>query len=357
MSEKKKRLFFQLSFVLLSSMVIEIVLRMMGYQPGDMKPKWLNFHLVDSLAVEHSFYVNHYGLVVADPNHNQHLFHVNPKINSEGFRSPEFSEHDTAKKKILFIGDSFTWGFSAQPVWDSCFTDRIRNETEFEVYNTGIPTADPPQYAEIARIYIPKLKPDMVFVMFFMGNDLMKQDRRIIPDSSFFYFTNAGCIEATIDGKYFATAQGAYNYVTKKKYYLGESENIFEKIISKSSLLSRLYSIRFRTEEKIDYENLRKNTAVTKKYLSAIKRVCEENHIDFKLVLIAEVKEADLKVEQLQEKYADLLLDAELKDDWLVPQCGKQYFKPYPDSHLNNMGHRFYANYLKDYLKKKSAEN
>lgn len=356
MSEQKKRLLFQFSFVLVACLLIEIVLRFMGYQPGDMKPKWLNFHPVDSLVVEHSFYVNQYGLVVADPNDKQHSFHVNPKINSDGFRSPEFSQQDSTKKKILFIGDSFTWGFSAEPVWDSCFTDRIRNETEYEVYNTGIPTADPPQYAEIAKRYIPQLKPNVVFVMFFMGNDLMKQDRRIIPDSSFFHFTNAGCIEASIDGKHFATAQTAYNYVTEKKYYLGESENSYEKLISKSSLLSRLYSIRFRIAEKIDYENLRKNTAITKKYLLEIKRLCEENGVDFKFVFIAEVKEADMTVEELKEKYADLLLDKELRSHWLIPQCKKQHFKPYPDSHLNNEGHRFYANYLKDYLKKKQAE-
>jgi lysophospholipase L1-like esterase len=355
-SEKKKRLLFQFSFVLVACLLIEIVLRFMGYQPGDMKPNWLNFHPVDSLVVEHSFYVNQYGLVVADPKDKQHFFHVNPKINSDGFRSPEFSEQDSTKKKILFIGDSFTWGFSAEPVWDSCFTDRIRNETEYEVYNTGIPTADPPQYAEIARRYIPQLKPDIVFVMFFMGNDLMKKDRRIIPDSSFFYFTNSGCIEADIDGHYFTTAQAAYDYVTEEKYYLGKSNDVFEIIVSKSSLLSRLYSIRFRVEEKIDYENLRKNTVITKKYLSAIKQVCKENRVNFKFVFIAEIKEADMKVEELKEKYADLLLDAELKDDWLIPQCKKQYFKPYPDSHLNNEGHRFYANYLKDYLKNKSVE-
>lgn len=357
MSEKMKRLLFQFLFVVVACLLIEIVLRFMGYQPGDMKPKWLNFHPVDSLVVEHSFYVNQYGLVVADPNDKQHSFHLNPKINSEGFRSPEFLQHDTTKKKILFIGDSFTWGFSAEPVWDSCFTDRIRNETAYEVYNTGIPTADPPQYAEIARRYIPQLKPDMVFVMFFMGNDLMKYDRKIIPDSSFFYFTNAGCIEANIDDQHFTTPQAAYKYVTDEKYYLGKSKNSFEKLISKSSLLSRLYSIQFRIQEKLHYENLRKNTAITKKYLSEIKYVCEESSVDFKFVFIAEIKEADMKVEELKEKYADLLLDAELKNDWLIPQCRKQYFKPYPDSHLNNEGHRFYANFLKDYLKKKSAED
>ena len=100
MSEKKKRLLFQFSFVFVACLIMEIVLRIMGYQPGDMKPNWLNFHPVDSLELWHCFYVNHDGIAVADPNDKQHLEHVNPKVNSDGFRSPEFSQHDSTKKKI-----------------------------------------------------------------------------------------------------------------------------------------------------------------------------------------------------------------------------------------------------------------
>ncbi len=357
MSERTKRILFQFSFVLVACIIIEVILRFMGYKPGDIKPNWLNFHPVDTLKETDNFYVNKYGLVVANPEYDWPKQLGLLKINSDGFRSPEFEEHDSTKKKILFIGDSFTWGHSSEPIWDSSFTDILRNETNYEVVNTGIPTADPPQYLGVAKKYIPELKPDIVFVMFFLGNDLMKEDRKLTPDSLFFYFTNAGALQTDIDGKHFASAQSTYNYITLQKYYIGNTASVFEKIISKSSLLSRLYSIRFRVKEKIEYERIRKDTHITKKYLKEIKKVCEQNQVNFRIVLIVEIKEADMKVDEIKEKYANLLLDSDLAGNWMIPECQKQLFNDYPDGHLNNQGHRYYATYLKSYLNKEFKDN
>src|SRR6476469_856276 len=103
MSKKKKLILFQVSLIAVLLLVIEIVLRLVGYQPGDMKPNWLNFAPVDSLIVFNNFYTNNEGLLIANPNN----VGQSEYINREGFRSKDFSEIDTTKKKILFIGDSF----------------------------------------------------------------------------------------------------------------------------------------------------------------------------------------------------------------------------------------------------------
>ncbi len=347
MSSTRKILLFQFLFVALALVSIEIALRFIGYQPGDMKPNWLNFHPVDSLYVVHDYYTNNEGLLVAD---SLHWAQQNIHINEDGFRSPDLSKLDSAKKKILFIGDSFTWGMSASPVTDNCFVDLVRNETDFEVINTGIPAADPVQYTLLAKKYIPQLKPDYVLVMFFTGNDIMKQYREVIPNEPFYYYTNAGAILADMDSLHFKTAQEAYNYFVSDKYYLHQPKNIFEKAVAKSSLLSRLYSVRFRIEEKLEYERMIKNTSITKKYLKQIKAIAAQNHVPCKLVLIPEIKEADMPVEKYLKKYSDLLGDTSLQNDWLVPQNSKTYFNDYPDAHLNNKGHRFYGDYLKDFL-------
>ena len=121
------------------------------------------------------------------------------------------------------------------------------------------------QYEALAKKYVPLLKPDLILVMFFMGNDLMKYDRKIIPGEAFYYYTNADALLADIDGIHFKTAQEAYNYCVNGKYYLSHPKNIFERVIAKSSLLSRLYSVRFRIEEKWEYERILSDTRVTKK--------------------------------------------------------------------------------------------
>lgn len=347
MSERKWRILFQISFVLIACLAIEGVLRFSGYPPGDLRPNWLWFRPVDSLYVIHDFYTNHRGILVADSDYwNQQGIH----INSDGFRGKEFSELDSTKKKVLFIGDSFTWGMSASPFQDSSFCDILGRETPYQIINTGIPAADPAQYNQIATVYVPRLKPDYVFVVFFMGNDLMKEDRRVLPDTPFYYWTNAGAILADIDGRHFESPQAAYNYLANEKYFLKSPTRWYEKVISKSSLLSRLYAARFRVEEKISYETLRKNTSVTKRYLKNIVNTCAGLQIPVKFILIPESKEADMTTENYDKKYQDILEDKELKTLWLFPNPQKSYFKPNPDGHLNNMGHRVYAKYIETYL-------
>jgi hypothetical protein len=66
MSSKKKLILFQVSFLVVAFLAIEIALRLIGYQPGDMKPKWLNFAPVDTLIVSDLFYTNAEGILIGN---------------------------------------------------------------------------------------------------------------------------------------------------------------------------------------------------------------------------------------------------------------------------------------------------
>ncbi len=316
----------------------------MGYQPGDLKPRWLNFKPVDSLYVIHDFYTNNKGILVAD---SALMALMQIHINEDGFRSPDLSKLDTTKKRLLFIGDSFTWGMSAKPLQDNCFADLVRNETNFEVINLGIPGADPAQYAALANEYIRALKPDLVFVFFFMGNDLMEEDRIVGPESPVFFDTNAGALLADVDGRHFKTAKEAYDYFVNERYFLHHPVNLLESIISKSALLSRLYSIKFRIAEKLKYERTVKDTHITKKYLNHILSGAASYKIPVKFVLIPESKDANKSLKDYENKFADILCDSSLKSHWLTVKNFKSNFTEYPDAHLNNKGHRLYADSLK----------
>lgn len=347
MSEKKKQILFQLSFLLVSFLAIEIILRVKGYAPGDMKPNWMNFQPVDSLYLISDFVTNSEGILVADT-HTMRMQNV--AINNEGFRTKEFSAIDTTKKKLLFIGDSFTWGLSAHPL-DSCFADILQRETNFEIINLGISATDPPQYFEVAKKYVPLLKPDFVFVVFFMDNDLMRFDRKISANEPLYFMTNAGAILADIDGRHFHTAQEAYNYCVNEKYFLRQPKGSLERIVSKSALLSRLYSFHFRLDEKLSYERTVNDSRITKKYLRGIKRIADENKVPVQFVLIPARNEADMNLENYKNRYADLLKDDDLKNNWLLFANHSTNFTEYPDAHLNNQGHRVYADSLKLFLK------
>lgn len=122
-------------------------------------------------------------------------------INKEGFRSIEFKKHEgTSKKRILLIGDSFTWGMSSNPIYKS-FADNLLARG-YLVYNTGIPGTDPAQYAAIAKKYIPILEPDLVIVNFYVGNDFMSYERVVEKDKPHEYFTNIGFVDAYPTGEF-----------------------------------------------------------------------------------------------------------------------------------------------------------
>lgn len=347
MKERKKIILFQLSFVVIACVIIEFVLRGMGYPPGDLRPNWLWFNPVDSLYIIHDYYTNDKGLLVAD---KDYWAKEKIAINSEGFRGKEFSELDSTKKKVLFIGDSFTWGMSASPFQDSSYCDLLARETNYEIVNTGIPAADPPQYLKVVEEYTPIVKPNIILVMFFMGNDLMKEDRQVIPNRPFYYWTNAGAVLADIDGKHYDNPQDAYNYLSNEKYFLKHPTKWYEVVISKSALLSRLYAARFRIEEKLDYERRRQDTSLTKKYLAGIIKAAAQNSTEVRFILIPEKKEADISREKYSERYSNLLKDEELKNYWVAWPTSDALFRPNPDGHLNNEGHRLYADSIKSLL-------
>jgi hypothetical protein len=356
MRPKLKIILFQLGFLLVLLMGFETALRFLGYAPGDMRPNWMNFHPVDSLYLINDYSVNGDGILVADSTYWSRKY---AHINGEGFRTPDFDKLDSTKKKVLFIGDSFTWGLSAEPVVNHCFVDLVRNENNYEVINLGIPATDPPQYYTVAKKYMPRFKPDMTFIVFYMGNDLMTEDREIKPFSPFYYDTNAGAIMTDIDGKHFNSAQEVYHYAMYERYFLRNPKNIFEWVISKSALLSRIYSVRYRIEEKLEYEAVVKDSHITKKYLKQIQQVARQNNVPVKFILVPEIKDADRSLENYTKKFADILEDKDLKSDWIILPNTKANFNDYPDGHLNNKGHRHYAdfieNYLKDYFKGQST--
>jgi hypothetical protein len=61
-------------------------------------------------------------------------------INKEGFHSLEFIQYKSSKKKVLLLGDSFTWGHSTSNKTNSFANELLAKG--YIVYNTGISGAD-----------------------------------------------------------------------------------------------------------------------------------------------------------------------------------------------------------------------
>jgi len=327
-------------------LLLEAGVRWAGYVPGDVSPEWANFKQVDSLIVHDDFVVNGEGILVANASRHE-VYGRN--VNSDGFHSPEFTEVDSTRSTAMLIGDSFTWGMSASDI-DSSFASILRDRSGWNIHNCGIPAADPVQYALIAEHYLPKLRPDAVLLFFFMGNDMMLQDREPAPFRDFYYFTNAGILVADMDGRHFPDAKSAYDYVVRDRYSITGQRNIVEWLISKSAVLSRLYSVRFRLEEKLRWERQTEDMSLTTSYLLKVREMALKHGAEFRIIVIPELKEAEMERDDYEKRYGSFFHHPQLQRHIIWPETRKDYFKPYPDAHLNDRGHAVYGDFLLDLL-------
>jgi len=340
------RWLFSIAFTAVLLGALEFGVRQFGFASGDVSPNWLNFKAVDSLIVYDDFHVNDDAILVANAANHQ-VYGLT--VNNEGFNSPEFTQTDSTQPTLMLIGDSYTWGMSASPN-DSAFANILRKASGVNVHNLGIPAADPVQYALVAERYIPQLKPDAVVLFFFVGNDILLHDRIPVPYENFYFFTNAGAILSEIDGVKFPDAETAYAHLMHDKYWLTGNRNALEWLVSKSAVLSRLYSVRFRWEEKQRWENAIHDVSLTASYLLRVRNAALAQGATFQLIVIPELRETDLSREAYREKYKALFHHPVLGPHISWPKVSEQHFVPYPDAHLNNSGHRVYANFLLDSL-------
>jgi len=316
--------------------IAEVVLRLIGFQTGVLSPSWLNFKIVDTLKVYNSFHANEKGVFIADKDY----FKSQYSINDDGFRGNAFKK-DSTKQNILFLGDSYTWGSQAEPI-SKCFVELVEKEG-YNVYNTGIPGADPPQYYAIAQEYIPRLHPDIVCMMLYAGNDFISQDRKVEPYKNLYHITNAGWLSPYINNEYVASPEKVYHYYLKK-YSISKESPLWERLIAKSVIGTLILSIPERLKEKKAWQ---KSTSIAVNYVKLIKQVCDDNYISFHLFLIPLHTEIS---EKIYTEYASIFKPFTVN----IPEniCKKD-FLPWPNGHLTNEGHQKYAKCILKAIKEK----
>jgi hypothetical protein len=138
-------------------------------------------------------------------------YYLRHPVNEYGFRSIPFRQYQGAKKKVLLLGDSFTWGYAASNVFAS-FSDNLLAKG-YAVYNTGITATDPVQYHQIANKYIPLLLPDVVVMNIYLGNDVQYYSRVPRPYVPQVYSTNAGMLQTNFNGITVADPDSVFNII------------------------------------------------------------------------------------------------------------------------------------------------
>ena len=136
-----KLLAFWLLFILLTG---EGSLRLLGFQSGillqpkEMKYNWINLEGGEARVIPF-FEPDSFGLLkpklpLAELDLEDTLLYVplanklaNITLNQDGFRGHDFDTCNNEKVKVLFLGDSFTFGFDAEPL-NHCFVDQLETD-------------------------------------------------------------------------------------------------------------------------------------------------------------------------------------------------------------------------------------
>lgn len=275
--------------------------------------------------------------------------------NQAGFRSIAFAPCQTKRKKVLLIGDSFTYGMAARPFYN-CFAD-ILLARGYLLYNTGIPGTDPAQYAAIAQKYIPLLKPDLVILCFYEGNDYMRYPRIPAANQPHEHITNAGFFSCIPYGIYL-NPQQAYTYY--KSLVTIPPGGLFNKACSYSALGGLVWNFAYKLKmvkhpNVVQYDNLQINkpidTAFTAGRIQLIDNCCKQNEVDILKIIIPEntaVYNANRNYLTINVEEANKVFQSK---DYLFPQnLDKQKDFEKDGYHFNNIGSLKFANYLDSIL-------
>ncbi len=267
-------------------------------------------------------------------------------INSDGFRSIEFKNYKTDKKKILFLGDSYTWGSGASPITES-FVD-IVSRSGYVVFNTGIPGTGPIQYEYLAEKYVPFLKPDIIIIMFCMRNDF-DFPHPLLPYKNLWHVTNAGWLYARDDDGNYLSPEDAY-YLHNAKIY-GEKtkfQQSFNKTVIGTYFYTALSKLRDRISGGSHQDEMKHNQDVARQALQRIQELAHANKAEFSLFIIP-VKPQLINNERfsIKRNYHVFKNLSPFVPDFLTKEDYRE------DGHFNNSGNQKYAEFILERINSK----
>lgn len=258
-------------------------------------------------------------------------------INAEGFYSIPFDAQPTKNKKVLLLGDSFTWGHSTQRKINSF--SNILLAREILVYNTGISGADVAQYKQILRTYIDSINPDVVILNFYMGNDVSYFERVPTAGIPIHYSTNAGNLVAFQDSMQFTSMQETYDKIMRN--ILIPRTSMANIIASKTVIGTMIWKVLVRLgllEYDYSIAPTRPVVPTCNREIEWIRQFCEIRQIPFILSVIPDLNNGKLNgVATINHLFEGMTFEE--------PEMNINYYN-IDDGHFNEAGHLAYADYL-----------
>ncbi len=291
-------------------------------------------------------------------------------VNKDGYHDKdEFNNisPDNDSLKILFAGDSFTWGASADV--DSSYVDvferDIKKNYPAVVWNTGIPATGTNHALFTTKKYLPLQKSNYVILGFYVGNDFADN---LLPFDDLVFYDQAFCFNFYDYDKNFKPFKISKREAIKKATgsYPTEELNPLQKIFVKSRLIPFVSNLTERIANRLSGRKKEVNEQeynVTKEYLNQLNNYVKENNAELIVMVIPAWD--DIKEKEFHYLNAvKILKESSIKYVETVDLYSEQdYLKN--GGHWKNRGHviaghelsKFLAQYITDKQQKSFKKN
>lgn len=260
---------------------------------------------------------------VHKPNIQTKLMGVIVKINSDGLRDKEYSIKRNKAYRIIFLGDSFTfgWGVEQKLTFENIIEEKL-NPTE--IINFGIGNYNTEQEVNLFLEKGLKYSPDKVVVFYFIN------DAEPIPLKSRLWF---------------------FGYSRLITFYWSRIQNMAFNICRGASYYKEYYSNLYRDKSA--------GWARAQKAFLKLKDVCDDNNIKLQVVLLPEThnfinypfkKEHNLIIAFLKSYNIDYIDLAPFFESYID---STKLWVATDDAHFNAEGHKLIAEYISDFIAKK----
>jgi hypothetical protein len=287
-------------------------------------------------------------------------------VNNEGYHDRDnFNEVSASSDslKVLFAGDSFTWGASADV--DSSYVDVFENDVKKIypgiIWNTGVPATGTNHAIFTVKKYLPLQKSNYVILGFYVANDFSDN---LLPFDNLVFNNLASCYNLYDYDKDFKPFKISKSEAYKKATgsYPMEELNVLQKVLTRSRFISFITDMKEKVINRLSGKKSRtieQEYKMTAEYLKQLNDYVKENNAE---LIVCVIPQAD-DIKEKGTQYLNVIkilnsLSVKYFENTSLFTTG-DYLKT-GGGHWKNSGHikagHGLSKYLLDYIKQKQQK-
>ena len=259
------------------------------------------------------------------PGKEMELMDVNVSINSDGLRDKEYSREKEDAYRIIFLGDSLTfgWGVEIDDTFQYILEEELSRSSPTEIINFGTGNYNTEQEVNLFFEKGVKYDPDKVVLFYFIN------DAEVTPEKSGLWFLG-------------------YSHLIS--FYWSRINSLMNNLLASKSFEEYYNAL---------YDEEQQGWINSKKALIELRDYCRENEVAFQVVLLPELHDTDNVIfGQVYDKISGFLQESGI-DYMSLAKLFKgqenviELWVSLDDAHPNDIAHRKIAESLVEFISKK----